>query len=463
MSSPAPANTTPAPYSCTIAAKLIVLETPPATKKNKKPAAKKVNKNKQFNFIFEASQQNYTQFLNTILSTHHINNYVATENNTFTCKVQVPPAKVAEACDIEDFAEYEAMVNVVLENKPNKPIGVTVELVQVEKYAKKKPRRTNETGDSESSGNEDDEEIAENGLTKLDLELARCRSLIEKRHQNDHDGGYTYVDASTGDSVALTPFMMKEWARAIYDGTATTAQPPQTNTFDPANRHASLLRGRSASSASTATTAAPSDIAHMATIFNGFLAMACPDLNAISSTPKKKALDGISDSPLCSPRNTPTKLSRFLQHAEENLGVRNATSYEGSFRNKGYGPDILHLVDNTALSAMGLAEGDVIRLKQSAPRWWNLSSKRKRADDDIGGPAEPPQEPRTPPNIKVRFDKRFHGGGSARLYGPRMTPGRAPPNQDFDWFYFCEARNQWIPMPDNYVPVIDGAPDDDFM
>jgi hypothetical protein len=60
--------------------------------------------------------------------------------------------------------------------------------------------------------------IQENGLSKLDLELARCRRLLEVEHRNDHDAGYTYIDKTPGgkgDSFPLTPFMMKEWSRAI--------------------------------------------------------------------------------------------------------------------------------------------------------------------------------------------------------------------------------------------------------
>jgi hypothetical protein len=158
---------------------------------------------------------------------------------------------------------------------------------------------------------------------------------------------------------------------------------------------------------------------------------------------------------------------RFLEYAEESLGVCGATSYEESFRIHGYGPDILHLVDNATLCGIGLSDGDVIRLKQNALQWWNLESeskKRKRPDGDVGISTQPHPEPRTPPNIKVRFEKRFHGGGSARLYGPRITPGKPRPGQDFDWSYFCEARGRFVPLPDNYIPVLDGVldGDDDF-
>ena len=53
------------------------------------------------------------------------------------------------------------------------------------------------------------------GLSKLDSELARLRGLLEKKYSNDHDAGYTFVDPVTSDSFLLTPFMMKEWARAM--------------------------------------------------------------------------------------------------------------------------------------------------------------------------------------------------------------------------------------------------------
>ena len=56
----------------------------------------------------------------------------------------------------------------------------------------------------------------ENGLSKIDLELAWCHQLLEAAYQNDHDVGYTYIDkAGMGNSFPLIPFMMKEWARAI--------------------------------------------------------------------------------------------------------------------------------------------------------------------------------------------------------------------------------------------------------
>ncbi|KAF8218571.1 hypothetical protein L208DRAFT_1349996 [Tricholoma matsutake] len=123
--------------------------------------------------------------------------------------------------------------------------------------------------------------------------------------------------------------------------------------------------------------------------------------------------------------------------------VHSATVYEESFQNQGYGPDILHLVDSATLHGIGLSEGDAICLKQNTLHWWNLESesiKCKQPNEDCGRSTQPPA-PSTPPNIKVQFKKQFHNdGGSARLHGPRITPGRQRPGQDFNWLYFCEAH-----------------------
>lgn len=52
-------------------------------------------------------------------------------------------------------------------------------------------------------------------MSAKEAELARFRGLLEQEHGNDHDKSYTYVCPVTGESVPLTPLMMKEWARAL--------------------------------------------------------------------------------------------------------------------------------------------------------------------------------------------------------------------------------------------------------
>ena len=236
-------------------------------------------------------------------------------------------------------------------------------------------------------------------------------------------------------------------------------QPPATTTFDPINRRASLAHSHSTS---IPVTSHVSDLAHVASVVQGLVAIVQPPPSHMVPSTLEHKPDAASDSVLLSPpHNTPSKLSCFLKYAENCLGVHDATGYEDSFCAHGYGPDILHLVDDTALHRIGLSEGDIIRLKQNALRWWNLeseSNKRKWPEDDLSVPSgstQPDTAPRTPSNLRVRFKKKFYDGGHARLYGPRITPGKLPSGNDFEWSYFCEACGRYVPLPDGYIPVLD--------
>lgn len=239
-------------------------------------------------------------------------------------------------------------------------------------------------------------------------------------------------------------------------------QPPETTTFDPINRRASLAQSSSHSTSKTSAISHASDLAHVASIVQGLVAIVQPPLSrVVPTTLEHKPANTTLELPVPSPpHNTPSKLLRFLKYAENCLGVHDATGYEDQFRTHGYGPDILHLVDDVALHRIGLSEGDIICLKQNALRWWNLeseSNKRKRPDEDSSMPSDPAQpdaSPHTPPNLRVRFEKKFYDGGHARLYGPRITPGKLPPGNDFEWTYFCEARSRFVPLPDGYIPVL---------
>jgi hypothetical protein len=149
--------------------------------------------------------------------------------------------------------------------------------------------------------------------------------------------------------------------------------------------------------------------------------------------------------------NTPSKLSHFLKYAEAHLGILNAQLYEWCLEEMGYGPNILHLVDDSSLKDIGIKPGDVIRLKQHSLQWLNSStSKRKQGD-------RAPSTPSMPPNKRVRFEKRFHDGGLARLYGLRIVEAEGDELEGlpFNWFYYCKARDAWVPVPPGCVPVLD--------
>ncbi len=309
-----------------------------------------------------------------------------------------------------------------------------------------------------------------NQLTKLESELACLCGLLEKKCSNDHDAGYTYVDPVSSDSVALTPFMMKEWAHAMvvsftntnplnadiflqYDGMVSVSHPPPTATFDPINRKSSLYTHHCRPE-STSTSALPihgisGDLANLSHIISS--------VASITHTPSKPPTTpthphmSSSASSIHSPTwNTPSKLTWFLEYVETFLCIENACSYEESLWILGFGPDILHLVDDGVLKDVGFTPGDVIHLKQSSQQWWNSANAKCKWTSQIS----PVQL--TSPNKRVTFKKQYHNGGGYRLYGPRIIKGDCSPNADIDWFYFCKAQETMVPLPFGYVAVLDG-------
>lgn len=151
--------------------------------------------------------------------------------------------------------------------------------------------------------------------------------------------------------------------------------------------------------------------------------------------------------------NTPSKLTRFLTHCEKALGVSDALSYEDALRDQGFGPDILHQVEDKELRSIGFRSRDIICLKQNAQHWWNgPDAKRKRTVT-----VEMMESMSAmPPNKKVRFEKRYHEGGCQTLFGPCMmeTDDIDFNETDFSWFYFCKTTETYLLVPSGYVPII---------
>jgi hypothetical protein len=105
----------------------------------------------------------------------------------------------------------------------------------------------------------------------------------------------------------------------------------------------------------------------------------------------------------------------------------------------GYGPDILHLVDDGALKDIGVTPGDIIRLKQNSLLWWNSTSAKHKCDDRTPSPVCSTM----PPSKRISFEKWFHDGGSMRLFGPKMVEGDLPMDADCDWFYYVKREVLW--------------------
>jgi hypothetical protein len=244
-------------------------------------------------------------------------------------------------------------------------------------------------------------------------------------------------------------------------------------TFDPMNRKSSLHTHHHRSN--SASTPAPpqvisGDLGYISQIISSVASLAHAPSKP-PSTPTRRRGSSSASSKHSPNKNTPSQLKRFLEYAEAHLGVEGACSYEQSLRMQGFGPDILHLVDDGALKDIGFTPGDVIRLKQNSQRWWNSTdAKRKRESlrDDNTVPSEPLVQRRrpndiapsplelTPPSQKVTYEKHYNDGGRYRFYGPRMKEGEFTPADGAEWFYFCRARDTMVSLPPNYIPILEG-------
>ncbi|GLB45367.1 hypothetical protein LshimejAT787_2200300 [Lyophyllum shimeji] len=353
-----------------------------------KPKDKKDVKSKEFVHAFRATEDAYITLLNTILSKHGQDKLKATARKQFGIKVLCAPQRAkGDAIDIDDFEEYKDLCKTVRTKKPSK-ITIFVNLADVRKMLKKSSAES-DGSDDEGSAAETDDDKDRNGLTEYERQIARTRRLLEKKHQNDHDSGYTYV--TPAGSLPLTPAMMKEWARSIYDGESTITQPPNNSMFDLTKRQAILnpLRLQAASPAPQPAAVSPigslSELSTFMTAVSQLVgAGASPRVTtADPSTPARSHVCEAFNmaSPSSPPNPTPNKLVRFLKHAEDKLGVQMASLYEYSLRLHRYGPDILHLVDDKCLIDLGIPAGDVLRLKRGCIKWWgSADAKRARSD-----------------------------------------------------------------------------------
>ncbi|KAJ7879256.1 hypothetical protein B0H14DRAFT_2566855 [Mycena olivaceomarginata] len=340
-----------------------------------------------------------------------------------------------DSIDVDNWSEYESLAKDIIETLPSK-MNIYVDMTNVQK-------RWNKHGNHSDNDNQDADLFDSNGLSDLEKELARLRGKLEKKYQNDHDAGYTYIDSETGESYLLTPQMIKEWCRTMYDGDATASKAPSFITgFDPAKRQVALHPSRIAAGANQRGHAEPGSgigevVGHLATI-----------VTVLAGDPATGTL--------------PT-------HSATKLGVTNALSFEPMMLCNGYGPDIMHLIeDKDLMEQCGMTKGDALRLKAGATGWWKGPDvKRKWSDSDLlpitatststsvsqasGSSVIGAQnnDPATPPSKKVSFEHCFEEGVSTPTAYGKAT-----------WLL---AVGKWIPMPLGYRAVHDFEHSDDEM
>jgi hypothetical protein len=246
--------------------------------------------------------------------------------------------------------------------------------------------------------------------------------------------------------------------------------PPNIPSFDPTNREPALhpMR-RTTSTVTTPLAAAPICASEINSLTSMLLLRTVQDLNnhdRVPSTPLP--LSRTVDSPAKLTRSplvpTPSKLSRFLQYAEDNLGVNYATSYESSLRSIGAGPDILSEINNQELSRIGLTPGDIIRLKKGSVIWWNGPLAKSDPNDSAKCKRSDTTDSAIPECRKYQYKRRYHDGGRARINGGRMRlddgTGEGP-EVDYDLYYFCDNQKAWLPFPQGYTYDTEGDREDD--
>ncbi|KAG1811314.1 hypothetical protein EV424DRAFT_1542605 [Suillus variegatus] len=210
------------------------------TETNGKSKSKEVKSTKVKELVFQISEPNYLEFLTIILAKHDKSQYRVTERKKYGFKYLVGNScGRVEAMDDDNKEDYVEMAKKLISEEPQK-VKVFVDMKNVEKLPVSTAQ--NETaGDmaSQDSGASDDEIVAVDCTTELDHEIAHYRRLIIKKWGNSYDNSVTHVHQS-GMEIPCTPAMIKDWARAMYDGEATTTVPPNIPSFDPVKREPAL-------------------------------------------------------------------------------------------------------------------------------------------------------------------------------------------------------------------------------
>ncbi|KIM83494.1 hypothetical protein PILCRDRAFT_6924 [Piloderma croceum F 1598] len=367
---------------------------------------------------------------------------------------------VCDAINVDSEKDYQRKVKNILENKPKK-VKIIVDIKDVQRSCcVQNPGASDSEGDDDDNNNEA-QLYNGDGVSDLDRELARFRIKLEKKWGNEHDNTVIYIYAD-GTTLPLTPLMIKEWAQALYEGIATITHPPNTQSFDPSKRAPSLL----SSGATSAPSTPGNNLAAFASIFSDIRGLVQGVQRAAgpvstSTTPSSshtwQNVSTSEQSPTCP---SPSQLTRFLRHCEDDLGIADVAFYESPLHRKLYGPDILHKVNNKALEDIGISPGNIIHLKDAAIPWYNGPSAKKRK---IASRNEVEQGQAKKPLVvyeKRWFDMEGNQTGASCFWGPTMEGGKEHLGPGLQIWYKCEACQDWFIIPHGFVVVEEGVDDE---
>ncbi|KAI0041488.1 hypothetical protein FA95DRAFT_1576317 [Auriscalpium vulgare] len=436
---------------------IILTSYQPSTTPKGKP--KKVPKGKELKFA--VSDDNYLEFLRAALRQHEESRYTVTIRKPYPFKYFF--TKKGDMLDVDKESEYQAMVEKINLKKPTK-VQVIIDMAYVQMNCKK---AKNEDDDSDEASNPEDtfKSGGKGKLSDLERDLARIRVLLEDNYRTPK-GEFLYK-REDGDEQRLTSFLMREWAQAI----------PNSDGFDPIYRQPSIRSSKSEQSlASAPSTPAPQGdmIAFMTRLLDVAANRGSTPVTPTPTTPTRSRTSRtmLPDTSPAPP--SPSDLPLYLRFTEDKLGVQDANSYTSPLRCKRYGPDILSLIDESKLTAIGLADGDVLRLKANAADWWKDHSLKKAKRlrtaasmpsfhvDPEPGPSNRDQDAddQEKADNTVNYKLNYGNGGEARYWGPPMKEHDGPPgDRKRRTTYFNEATNEWLPIPDGFTPPSYGLPD----
>lgn len=236
-----------------------------------------------------------------------------------------------------------------------------------------------------------------------------------------------------------------------YDANTSADRLPNTLTFDPKTRARSLFEDPKKLTGGTQVDM----LQVVSTILSDARALYAPG----PVTPSNMAVlptitplpTAVSSSPA---KNTPTKLSRFLQYVEEHEGMKGATMWEDMLSERGYGPDIMDEIDKSDLVSCGFSDGDALRLKRAARIWWT-SPDAKRIRRSLTPILAVPAV-RIDERERIRFEKRYAiDNGSVSVFGPGIVPGKNYRAKEFEWWFYNDRTKAVEKVPDGFIPDID--------
>jgi hypothetical protein len=107
-----------------------------------------------------------------------------------------------------------------------------------------------------------------------------------------------------------------------------------------------------------------------------------PALVTLSCTPAIPAVQKQIEDQQAPLIPSPSDIPHFLKHASTVLSVCHALGFGSPLCHKGYSLDILPDVNDSALMALGISAGDVLRLKNGSQQWWNGPDAKRKFDED---------------------------------------------------------------------------------